>query len=122
LQVKMCLQRGTLWDTWRHYSFHNEIFSMVCFCCCRGKGYKDKGWTWGDWGTWCETHEESIKSKKKKVLAALPEVLGSGPSTCNCYLLLLLFQVSDTLFCSPWAPDTLAVHSHTCKGALIHIR
>ena len=30
LQVKMCGQRDTLWDTLTHYSFHNEMFSMLC--------------------------------------------------------------------------------------------
>lgn len=33
-QVNICGQRDTLWDTLCDYSFHNEMFSVLCFCCC----------------------------------------------------------------------------------------
>ena len=62
-----------------HSSFHNEMFSMLCFvafifCLYVCFYFLLVGWLqrqradmWGqggeqDWGAWCETHKEPVRS------------------------------------------------------------
>ena len=79
LQVKMCGQKGRLWDTlWRTPAATTRFllvfwFGLVFVCLFfilggRLQGQRadmrGQGDEW-DWGAWCETHKESIKSFKK---------------------------------------------------------
>jgi hypothetical protein len=77
LQVKMHGQKGRVWDTLTHYSFHAEMFSMLCpslfifyfILFIPLVGGRLQGWRvntrgqrneW-NWGTGCETHKKINK-------------------------------------------------------------
>jgi hypothetical protein len=65
LQVKVCGQKGIVWETLWRYRFQDKICFTLLFLSffwgggvCNGGGW-DYEW---NWGTWYEIHKESIKS------------------------------------------------------------